>query len=460
MKARIALATIVVIVLIAGGIVLTAWNKKPRLVEIYPKSGAINVPATTSIKLVFSGTMKPETVSQHLTIEPAINGKYTWDKNILIFTPEQAWPAGQEVKLSLLAGAQAASLISFPMSGVSWSFRTSAATLAYLWPSNGSGDIYALSPDTGQILRYTKGLGVLDFSVSSDGLIIYFSADNSKGGASLYKIDRTEVSSSADGSYPAAEIMDCITALCRNPVVSYDNQYLAYEYIVPNPGGGSGSAQIWLLNLLTEQTAAIGRENDETVQPSWSSKGVLAYYNVTNAGYQIINILTRQSVALPNQTGQPGDWSPGGDYYLAPEIFYYQAPDNTERGTSHLIRYAISIGTGEDISKSLDVEDAEAVYSLDGGSIAFARKFLDAAHWSLGRQLWIMRSDGSNAHPITDEADFNHYDLAWSRDGLKLAYVRFDESKPANQPELWMINVDGSNALQLVIGGYSPVWIP
>jgi Tol biopolymer transport system component len=108
----------------------------------------------------------------------------------------------------------------------------------------------------------------------------------------------------------------------------------------------------------------------------------------------------------------------------------------------------------------LDVEDAEAVYSPDGGSIALARKFLDAAQWSLGRQLWIMNSDGSNAHPITNEADYNHYDLAWSRDGLRLAYVRFDESKPANPPELWMINVDGSNPLQLVIGGYSPVWIP
>jgi Tol biopolymer transport system component len=71
-----------------------------------------------------------------------------------------------------------------------------------------------------------------------------------------------------------------------------------------------------------------------------------------------------------------------------------------------------------------------------------------------------MRLDASDAHAITDEADFNHYDLAWSRDGQRLAYVRFDESKPFNPPELWIINADGSSALQLVIGGYSPIWIP
>jgi Tol biopolymer transport system component len=460
MKIKVVLAGVVLILVVAAGMVLFASNARPRLVEIYPKAGAINVPATTAIRLVFSSNMRADTVRERLKIEPVIDGKYTWDKNVLTFTPEQAWPAGQDVKLSLQAGARATSWISFPMSGETWSFKTNAAMLAYLWPSYGKADIYALIPDTGEILRYTNGMAVLDFSVSSNGITIYFSAGNTKGGASLYKIDRNDLASSTGGSYQAQEILDCGASQCRNPAVSFDGQYLAYELIVPNPGGGSGAAQIWLLNLATQKSTAIGRENNETVQPAWSSKGLLAYYDVTNSGYEVVNVLTQERLFLANQTGQPGDWSPGGEYYLAPEIFYYQAPDNTERGTSHLMRYTADNSQPQDISNSIDVEDAEAVYSPDGGSIAFARKFLDAAHWSLGRQLWIMKSDGTDAHAITDEADYNHYDLAWSRDGLKLAYVRFDETKPANPPELWIVNADGSNALQLVIGGYSPIWIP
>ncbi len=460
MKTRVVIAVIIVILLVAAGSVIFAWNARPRLVEIYPKAGAVNVPATTAIQLVFSGKMKPVTVSEHLKIDPAIDGMFTWDQNVLTFTPTQAWPAGQEMKLSLQAGVRSASWIAFPMGEESWSFKTNTAMLAYLWPSDGRADMYALIPDTGEILRITNGMGVLDFSVSSNGILIYYSAGNSKGGVSLYKIDRTKAGSSTSSSYQAQEILKCGAAQCRNPVASIDNQYLAYEYIAPNAGGGSGSAQIWLLNLATEETSSVGQDNDETVQPSWSSKGVLAFYDVTKAGYELVSINTQERMLLANQTGQPGDWSPGGEYYLAPEIFYYQAPDNTERGTSHLMQYNAANSQAQDMSNSPDVEDAEAVYSPDGGSIAFARKFLDAAHWSLGRQLWMMQSNGSDAHAITDEADYNHYDLAWSRDGLSLAYVRFDESKPFNPPELWMINADGTNALQLVIGGYSPIWIP
>jgi hypothetical protein len=71
-----------------------------------------------------------------------------------------------------------------------------------------------------------------------------------------------------------------------------------------------------------------------------------------------------------------------------------------------------------------------------------------------------MNPDGSNPHQITDEPDYNHYELAWSWDSHMLAYVRFDETKLFEPPELWMISADGSNPIQLVIGGYSPLWIP
>ena len=281
-----------------------------------------------------------------------------------------------------------------------------------------------------------------------------------KEGADLYRIDRTKLEDSPDNPYQAEKLLDCGTAQCRSPAVSFDDQYLAYEYILPAPSGDAGPAQIWLLNLATLEAIPVGQETHETVQPSWSPTGLLAYYDRTSSGYEVFDPITQERVQISNQTGQPGAWSPNGEYYLAPEISYLQAAGGTETGTSHLMRYSIQSKTTEDISGPNKVEDVEAGYSPDGVLIAFARKFLDAEHWSFGRQIWIMNADGSDPHAITDEADYNHYDLAWSRDGQSLAYVRFNQVKLFDPPELWMVNIDGSNPVQLVIGGYSPIWIP
>jgi hypothetical protein len=460
MKSRIVVGVVVFLLIVAAGMGIFAWHSKPQLVEIYPQAGTVNVPATSPIRLVFSRAMAQESVSTRLKIQPAIEGTFSWDKNTLTFTPDRPWPGGQEISMLLEAGARSASWISSPMGRQSWSFTTSVEALAYLWPSYGKADIYALDPLSGEIYQYTYGMDVLDYSVNSNGKMIYFSASNSLEGADLYRIDRTKPGDSSNKPYQVDKLLDCGIEQCRNPTVSFDDQNLAYENIIPAPSGEAGPAQIWLLKLATLETTPVGQEADETIQPSWSPTGLLAYYDKTHSGYEVFNPDTQERVQFSNQTGQPGAWSPNGEYYLAPEISYLQANGGTETGTSHLLRYDIQSKTTEDISGSNNVEDVEASYSVDGSMIAFVRKFLDAEHWSFGRQIWIMNADGSDPHAITDEAEYNHYDLAWSRDGQSVAYVRFNQVKISDPPELWMVNIDGSNPVQLVIGGYSSIWIP
>jgi hypothetical protein len=460
MKAKTVVILIAFVLIVAGGMVFYAWNYRPRLIEIYPQAGDMNVSATSPIRLVFSRSMETETVTTRLKIEPAIEGTFSWDKNTLTFTPSQAWPGGQVINLSVEAGARVTSWMAFSMGSESWTFTTSEAILAYLWPSDGPADIYALDPVTGEIRQYTHGMRVLDFSANSNGMMIYFSASNAQDGSDLYQIDRIKAESTGNNLYQPEELLICGMAQCRSPVASFDGHFLAYEYLLPTLIGGLGPAQIWLLSLLDLYATPLGQAAHETVQPSWSSSGWLAYYDRNGNGYEVVNPITQQRMQLSTQTGQPGAWSPNGEYYLAPEISYIQTTGSNETGTSNLIRYRVVNNTSENISGENSVEDVEASYSPDGGSIAFTRKFLDTDRWTLGRQLWVMNADGSNAHPITDEADYNHYDLAWRRDGVMLAYVRFNQAKLSDSPELWMVNVDGSDPVQLVIGGYSPLWIP
>jgi Tol biopolymer transport system component len=460
MKIRTIVVAIVLVSLVLAGIIAYAWVNRPELVDVYPVADAADVPVTTQIRLVFSKPMNYASVMSHLQIDPTLEGEYRWDGNILSFTPNQSWPNGKEVLVRLQEGVKAKSWLAFPMQAEIWSFTIREANLVYLWPSDGPADIYSLNPKTGAIHQYTQRMRVLEFTASNDGMNIFFSGGNVQGGSDLYRIDLIEEANSSDNSYQPQKILDCGSAQCRSPAVSFDEMNLAYEYLIPDLKGGLGPAQIWLLSLQDLQVKPIGQATHETVQPAWSSKGWLAFYDRTSQVYEVVNPNLDTRIQLVNQTGQPGNWSPDGELYLAPEIMYYPASGDTETGISHLLQYGIKAGTSGDLSKEDLVEDVEGNYAPDGGSIAFARKYLDMERWSWGRQIWIMNSDGSNPHQITDEPDFNHYDLAWSWDSLMLAYVRFDEMKLYTPPELWMIGVDGSNPIQLVIGGYSPLWIP
>jgi Tol biopolymer transport system component len=461
MKTGVGVPIMVVLVfLVAAGMLVYAWRSTPKLVEVSPQPGAEHVVDVSSIRLVFSRPMDQASVSSRLSMQPVTQGTLRWEQNSLVFTPNQPWPDGMKIEVSLASGSRAASWVAFPMGGQSWSFSTRSATLAYLWPSNGKADIYALDPSTREAVQYTRAMNVLDYSASLDGRWLYFSAGNSQGGADLYRFDRLNAESNASQPYQPEKLLDCGLAQCRNPAPSYDGQFLAYEYLVPTLMEALGSAQVWMLSLNGLQATQVGQSDHETVQPEWSSVGDLAYYDRTSSTYTIFTPSNRQTIQFSNQTGQPGTWSPDGLAFITPEISYRQVSGSQETADSYLFGYVIGQPSPVKITSGEAVEDVEAVYSPSGSSIAFTRKYLDAERWTPGRQVWLMDADGSNPRPVTDEPDFNHFDLAFNRDGKSLAYVRFNQVKISDPPELWMVSLDGSQPVQLVVGGYSPIWIP
>ena len=113
---------------------------------------------------------------------------------------------------------------------------------------------------------------------------------------------------------------------------------------------------------------------------------------------------------------------------------------------------------GQSIEEEL--EDTAPAFSPDGNWLAFARKYLTLALWTPGRQIWLMRPDGTEARQVTNTPDTNHYNLAWSPDGSRIAYSRFNQNAPTDPPEIWLVDPTSGEEAQLVIGGYAPKWIP
>jgi hypothetical protein len=262
--------------------------------------------------------------------------------------------------------------------------------------------------------------------------------------------------------------------------VSRDGAYLAYERTEAVQPDRPVLPQVWWLPLhlpdepsrlgappLPGEPSPVGDPTHETTLPAWSPDGRLAFYDRQAEAFILKRPGADSELRLTNTTGQPGDWQPDGTAFLAPEINFLDV--NIAEGIrqelppladSHLLLYPTADQPAVDLTREEGLEDAIPVYSLDGRFFAFARKFLDPALWTPGRQLWLMDVATRQARPLTDAPDYNHFDFAWSPDGSQLAYVRFDQSLLTEPPEIWVIDVTSGATTQITIGGYSPQWIP
>lgn len=440
---------VIILLFILGGLV---YLSTPRIVEITPADGATNVAGSTSIRLRFTRQMDAASVTARLELSPPQTGQISWENNTLIFTPLRPWRSGTMVRVSLASGARA---LRFPqlalLHGVQWSFTIGSPKLLYLYPIEGRASLYALDLLTGKKQNISQALGeVLDFSVSPNGAAILMAIRTEKGSA-IYLLPGVDGKPSLLRSFENSQV--------ASPVLSPSQNYLAYA--LTDLSKAQPDTHIWLLNTKDEPGAdpvQLPDSGGPAQYPLWSSGDILAYYDRAGQTYRFYDPQSQAEVAtVACQTGEKGSWSPDGQSFVFAEILM---PTDSAIPTSHLFRYILNQHKIVDLSQANNTEDASPQFSPDGKNLIFGRKFLDPLQWTPGRQIWIMDVTSLKPQPLLQEAQFNHYDFAWSPAGDQLAYMRFNQSNPINSPEIWVIQSDGSQNHQLISGGYSPQWIP
>lgn len=409
--------------------VVLGWLS-PRVIAFAP-AGTGPWPAFTPLRVRFSRPMTAD-VASALSFRPAVAGELSWEGNTLIFTPTEPWPVG-EVQVSLPAGVRSAAGLP---TWRSWqaAFQVAAPQLVFLWPHKGPADLYALDPTKGQTRRLTETAGVLDYTVDTRGLFAVLSVRNPQGGADLQRWDRL--------SGEIRPLLTCGPDTCQSPTLSPDGD-IAYLR----------GRHLWLLPSSGEPRP-VSAEGERVTWAAWSPDGWLAWYDATAQVYRFLGP-AGEHLELASQTGEAGAWLPPGADFIFPELFSTPA-----HYTSHLLRFNRALARTVDLSRDDTVEDFDPLPAPDGTWIAFTRKYLDEARWTPGRQLWLMRPDGSQAHPLTDAPNFHHRMLAWAPQGDRLAFVRVNQTDLGAPPELWLYDLSTQEATRLWIGGLLPQWMP
>jgi Tol biopolymer transport system component len=468
MKARwIPLITVLVVLLSLVSLSVIAWLNAPRLLEVEPVPGSSGVPPFSPLRLTFSKAMQSETVYRRLTISPVRNGSFTWEGNTLVFTPSQPWPSGSMISIQAEAGMRADQFLSLPMQrGQTWSFTTSQTLLSYLWPSTGGADLYALDPLTGDVRRFTSTQNILDYEISADGLWLYYSVQLPEGATALWRQKRQDPSQTPRANTLPETLLECPQAACRSPEPSPDGEWLAYERTPLDEQDRPGTTAVWLFNLNDGSNLPISPESATSLHPSWSPAGWLTFYENERRGFVIQETSGEEITFLPLRSTERAPWSPGGESLAAVELGLERTSSLGTFSSSRIWIYDMTQlessgkAPAADLTQANEIEDGSPVFSPDGAWIAFSRRYLDSASWTPGMQLWLMRPDGSEAHPLTQAGNYNHHDFAWSQDSKQLAYIRFNQTILTEPAELWLINTDGSQPLELVKGAYAPQWIP
>jgi len=431
-------------VLLLGGLI-GLWQLTPRVLAHHPADTELH--SRQPLTVEFSRPMDPDSVGKGILLTPTLDGDISWNDKFdrFTFTPSEIWPPDQRVTLEIKRGIY--SRIRLPMlQAYKSTLQIGPYLLTYLWPAEGSSNLYAANPKSGDSLALTgEPNGILDYFLTPDGLSIIYSRSNTDGTSAILILDLLGGQKSI--------LVNCQDGLCLSPQLSPDGKLLAYEFISSEAGTLPG---IRVYQLEDQTTIAPGAPDEYLEYPLWGSSGWLVFYNQTRKGYIFWQPGTEESIFLPNDTGGDGSWSPDGRYFIFSKIQYASAT----LAPRHLYIFDTREEVTQDLSRGSYLEDLNPSLSPYGLTVAYSRKSLDPQNWSPGRQLWVMDVTTGENQQLTDSVDYHHGSFAWHPDGEKLAFVRYNQAALSDSPEIWLINKDGSDKMRLIINGFAPSWIP
>lgn len=393
-----------------------------------------------------------------LTIVPELEGELRREGNLLRFLPSAGLQPNTTYTVTLAAGlrSQQGHLLHKPFS---WQFRTGQIEALYSnTDANGVEQLYAVAVDlaghkASQPVQLTNlPPGIWDFTVAPAGDRIVYSLLNQDGTGDLWLIH--------PGAGDAEPLVGCDDAVCSGAAWSPDGQYLAYSRrnSTEFAAGVISPPRLWLLNPASAENAPVFDDNQKLAfEPRWSSDGRwLSYLAPDLGGVGIVNLYDSHTGFYETTTGEPGVWQPAQHQLLITVL--RQLGENY---VVHMVLIDVTTNSQRNLSgEDALVEDGSAAWSPDGSRLAFRRKALAGPTATLGKQIWVMNSDGSAAHALTSDPAFDYGPPAWSPDGRYLLFHKLPLKGPEIIITVWALDAESGVAWQVAPAGQRPLWLP
>lgn len=454
---------VVLLGLVGAIIVVAALGDRVgvRVLRVQPGEAAHS---TEPILVQFSENMDRESVTERLTIEPAVPGEIAWRNDTLILEPDNPLQPGTEYTLTLAAGAlsQTGRRV---LDDQHFTFDIRTPRVAYLAPTTQfPQDIFITDPlnpqDTRQVTQ--SETGIFDFSVSPDGTRIAFSEYDTEVADINIKIIDLETNT-------VQQVTNCRDATCTNPVWRPDGNALAYHRKDANttlPGIGAGAVRIWLVELtggvfnnrpLFDDFQIVGHS------PQWSATGErIAVYDPTAPGILVQDFVDRSITLIPSWHGTMGTLSPDGMRLVFPDIEPSAAPPiHSYLQIANLEDGAVSELTNRDDA----VDDTMAVWHPNGRDLAIARRYVDE-RFTRGTQIYRLNSETGAVEPLVVDPQYTNGFFSWDPTGSQLVLQRFQELDAQGTPtqsattEVWVYNLLDDALIQVAIDAFLPRWVP
>jgi Tol biopolymer transport system component len=190
---------------------------------------------------------------------------------------------------------------------------------------------------------------------------------------------------------------------------------------------------------------------------TWDPRGMIAFEQQNKgSGLHDIILMKNDGSQMENLTDYPADdgvptWSPDGNW-----IAFSSDRVDPENGVYRAI-FKIDLRTRQVVQLTDGAHDDRwPTWSPDGTRIAFMRRSPGLTK----NDIFVMNADGSNVQNITDYPYGNEFP-AWSRDG---EWIAFTSERNWGGRDLWLVRPDGSNPHIVIRTDFQeelyPTWAP